>query len=129
VARLLPLVCVLAALAAACTGDGGGAGAGAGAGTKATGRYGGIHTEVCRAAAQADDGDLDAARRTFDDVHTGLHELAAAAEEDDRATAARLLEAKQRVEARLSATSLRELVAPVAEAVVATGGTAPDTCP
>jgi len=117
-----PLLLGLAAVLVlpACAGDGGG---------DATGRFGGLHAEVCRAAAQAEEGDLRAAQRTFDDVHVGLHDLAAAAEQEDRAVAARLLEAKQRVEADLGPEVLRDLVAPVAAAVEATAGTAPDTCP
>lgn len=103
--------------------------AGDGAPDRATGRFGAIHTEVCRAAAQAEDGDLTAARRTFEDVHQGLHELAAAAEEADRTAAAELLRAKQRVEGDLTEATLDGLVDPVAAAVEATGGTAPATCP
>ena len=94
-----------------------------------SGRFAGVHTEVCRALEAAEGGDLADARRTFDDVHVGLHDLAAAAGEDDRTASARLLEAKQEVEAALDVRSLRRLVAPVAEAVRVTGGTAPDTCP
>jgi hypothetical protein len=97
--------------------------------TKATGRYGAVHTELCKAKAEADAGDLASAKRTFDDVHAGIHELATATEEVDRAAAARLLEAKQRVEAGLTATSLAELLPAVAEAVDLTGGRAPDACP
>jgi uncharacterized protein (DUF4415 family) len=107
-------------LLAACGGEDGGA---------ATGRFGALHTEVCRAADQADAGEVSTAQATFDDVHVGLHDLAAAAEEQDRAVAARLLEAKQRVEVRLDADTLRALAVPVAQAVEATGGTAPDSCP
>jgi hypothetical protein len=94
----------------------------------ATGRYGGVHTELCKAKGQADGGDLPAAKRTFDDVHAAIHELATATEEVDRAAAARLLEAKQRVEADLTAQSLADLVPPVAEAVTLTGGSAPASC-
>lgn len=94
-----------------------------------SGRFAGVHSEVCAARASAADGDLETAQATFDDVHVGLHDLAAAAGEEDRAVAARLLEAKQRVEAGLDETSLAGLVAPTAEAVRATGGAAPDSCP
>ena len=95
----------------------------------ATGRFGALHTEVCAAADQAADGDTEAAQRTFADVHVGLHDLAAAVQEDDRALAARLLEAKQQVESGLSADTLEHLSGPVAAAVEATGGTAPASCP
>lgn len=96
---------------------------------EATGRFGGLHTAVCRAAREAEAGDVAAAQRTFDDVHVGLHDLAAAAGQEDRAVAARLLEAKQRVEAEPGAGALAALVAPVAVAVEVTGGAAPDDCP
>ena len=98
-------------------------------GATRSGRFAGVHAEVCAALASAAGGDLDAAETTFDDVHVGLHDLAAAAGEQDRAVAARLLEAKQRAEAGLDETSLAGLVGPTAEAVRATGGAAPDTCP
>jgi hypothetical protein len=114
----------VALVAGACGGSDGDAAA-----HGATGRFGAIHTEVCQAAAQAGDGDLTAARRRFDDVHQGLHDLAAAAEEADRTAAAELLRAKQRVEADLTKATLDGLVGPVADAVEATGGTAPATCP
>ena len=107
---------------AACGGGGGDDG------STATGRFGAVHTEVCRAAAQADSGERSTARTTFDDIHVGLPDLAAAAGEADRAVAARLLEAKQRVETRLAADTLEDLATPVAAAVEATGGTAPARC-
>ena len=122
--RLVPVVLALGL--GACTG--GGEPGGDADPTTATGRFGQVHTEVCRAAAQADGGDLSSARATFEDVHVGLHDLATAAGEADRAAAARLLEAKQRVETRLDADTLEALAAPVATAVEATGGTAPDSC-
>ena len=91
----------LAALAArslASCGGGGGAKAG-GEPTEATGRWGQVHTGICAAAAAAAKGDRKTAEQEYDDVHAALHELAAAVEREDRAAAARLLEAKQRVEA------------------------------
>jgi hypothetical protein len=115
---------VIVAVVAAC----GGGGAGDDAGAR-SGRFAGVHERVCVALAAAVDGDLDEARATFDDVHVGLHALATAAGERDRAVAARLLEAKQAAEAEVDEDSLAGLVAPVAEAVRATGGTAPDSCP
>lgn len=122
-ARAVPPALVLLVVAAGAGACGGGGGAG-----EVTGRFGGLHTAVCRAADEADDGDLEGAQGTFDDVHVGLHDLAATAEREDRSVAGRLLEAKQQVEAELSATNLRELVEPVADAIEVTGGTAPDSC-
>lgn len=104
------------------------AGCGGGGAGEATGRFAGLHAGVCRATDQAAQGELGAALRTFDDLHIGLHDLAAAAEQEDRAVAARLLEAKQEVEAELGAEVLRDLVAATAAAVEATGGTAPASC-
>lgn len=121
---VLTIVLLVPLVLAAC-----GDGSGGSASTTATGRFGALHTEVCRAADQARRGATASARRTFDDVHVGLHDLAAAAEQEDRAVAARLLEAKQRVEADLSPGTLGELVPTVAAAVEVTGGTAPDNCP
>lgn len=95
----------------------------------ATGRFGALYTAVCRAATQAGAGDLAGARRTFDDAHVGLHDLASAAGEGDRIAAGRLLEAKQRVETQLTAARLRALAGPVADAVEATGGSVPAPCP
>ncbi len=63
------------------------------------GRSNGLHLIVCEAADAADAGDEAGAKGSFEDAHAGLHELAAAAEEIDRTVAARLLEAKQAVEA------------------------------
>ena len=66
---------------------------------------------VCQAAEAADHGDATRARSVFfDRSHQPLHELAAAAQERDRAATARLLEAKQRVESGLEkgSTTLSE---------------------
>lgn len=54
---------------------------------------------ICEAMTRAKDGDLERAALVFD--HGPLHELAAELLETDRSVAARLLEAKQRVEATL----------------------------
>jgi hypothetical protein len=57
---------------------------------------------LCRAADFARSGDLFEARRTFlNRSHAFLHELAARGDEQTRPAVARLLEAKQRVEAAL----------------------------
>ena len=106
-----------------------GACGGSGDDAKATGRFGNVHTGVCEAVAEAEAGDLEAARRAFDDAHLGLHDLASAAGEADRSVEARLLQVKQRAEADLSEATLAPLVEPVAAAVEVTGGTAPETCP
>ena len=116
----------LASFLAGCGGDGDGGGDD---GATATGRFGALHTEVCRAVDQAAAGDTDEARRTFDDAHFGLHALVTAVEASDRRVAAELLEATQEVEAGLSEASLEDLAGPVAAAVEATGGTAPESCP
>ena len=115
---------VIIAVVTAC-----GGGADGDQGATRSGRFAGVHERVCVALAAAGDGDLEEARDVFDDVHVGLHALATAAGERDRAVAARLLEAKQVVEAEVDEETLAGLVAPVAEAVRVTGGSAPDTCP
>ena len=54
---------------------------------------------LCEALRYARRGDLPSARQIFhDQAHQPLHELAERATEQDRSVAARLLEAKQRVE-------------------------------
>jgi hypothetical protein len=111
-------------------GDGGGGGDSRRDSPKvATGRYGQVHTGICAAAKASAAGDDAAARDAFIDVHAGLHDLAAAAEPEDRAVAARLLEAKQRVEADGKTSDLEELADDVAAAIEVTGGTAPKRCP
>lgn len=95
-----------------------------------------VHDRLCAALTAADGGDLATARATFQDrVHGPLHDIAAAAAETDRAAAARLLEAKQRVEASLAtnadslAGDLAGLAPTVRAALVATGRPGPPTCP
>ena len=62
----------------------------------------GTQDGLCAAVRDADEGDVAGARTAFyARSHDGLHELAARATEIDPAAAARLLEAKQRVEALL----------------------------
>lgn len=83
----------LALLLAAC---GGGSSPGGGAGLA------GVADGVCQAAAQAGGGDVEQARATFyDRSHDGLHDVAGRLDSVDRTLAARLLEAKQRVESGL----------------------------
>lgn len=95
-----------------------------------------VHDRLCAALSAAVDGDLDASRGTFQDrVHGPLHGLAAAAVETDRAVSARLLEAKQRVEASLAANGdslaagLAALAPTVRAALVAAGEPEPAACP
>lgn len=97
---------------------------------------GSVHERLCRVVSAAAGGDLRAARNAFQDrVHGPLHDLAAAAAEADRSAAARLLEAKQRVEADLAtnadslAADLAALAPTVRAALVATGQPAPAACP
>jgi hypothetical protein len=97
--------------------------------TSATGRFGQIHQGVCAAAQFAESGDRKRAEEAFDDVHFGVHALVQAVEQQDRAAAARLLQAMERVERQGTTANLEALVEPVAESIELTGGTAPDTCP
>ena len=90
---------------------------------------------ICEAAESAprDTGD---AQDAFDRVHTDLHLLAAETEERDRAATARLLQAKQQVEADLRdgvdgdrlAIHLDALGVQLAEAVQATDLATVSTC-
>lgn len=68
--------------------------------------FGPARDGVCQAAEAARTGDARRARALFfDRSHQPLHELAAAAQERDRAATARLLEAKERVESGLEKES------------------------
>lgn len=65
--------------------------------------------------------DAEAARTIFfDRAHDPLHDIAAAAEEVDRPSAARLLEAKQAVEANLEAMRAPELASDLGRLIAAT---------
>jgi hypothetical protein len=67
-------------------------------------RFVALHDSLCRSVQQARSGDLVAARKTFlDNAHEGLHELATVG--SDRALVARMLEAKQLVEADVADAS------------------------
>lgn len=84
---------------------------------------------VCQALEEARAGRVEAARRAFvNRAHQPLHDLAAAAGERDREVAARLLEAKQRVEGDFEngddalVANLRELGAAADVALAAIGG-------
>ena len=96
-------------------------------------RFGDLYADVCASAAAAKAGDRDAAERKFvDDAHGPLHQLAAAAEARDRASAARLLEAKQRVEAAVETKApdleLEDLVSTTRRAVEAADRRDPGAC-
>lgn len=56
---------------------------------------------LCVASNAASEGDLEAARTTFDDVHTELHAYVAAVSDRDRQAAGEVLRAKERVESLL----------------------------
>lgn len=93
------------------------------------------YSGVCTAASLARGGDREGARRAFfNESHEPLHELATAAAERDRGAAARLLEAKERVESDLTGASrsladdLDSLAATTAAAMTASGETAPASC-
>lgn len=90
---------------------------------------------LCTTLHAALAGDLDAARATFD--HGPIHELADAAIDVDRATAARLLKAKEAIESDLADTTLaadavaddlRTLVEATIAALAATGQPTPELC-
>lgn len=91
---------------------------------------------ICEAAAAAAAGDGPSARFMFEQkAHSDLHSLATAAASTDRAAAARLLEAKQRVEAtvgaevQILATNLEGLIEPTRRAASVAGWPVPDPCP
>lgn len=96
------------------------------------------HTGLCAAIAAATNGDEEAAGVTFTDrVHGGLHDLASRVEERDRSVAARLLEAKERVEADLDQSvtaaaltaDLINLAPNVRAAIALLGDAMPEPCP
>ena len=94
------------------------------------------HDALCTALTAAAAGRVDEARAVFfDRAHNALHDTAADAERADRAASARLLEAKQRVEADAAsaptklAADLRALLPTVRAAIAATGEPTPAACP
>lgn len=96
--------------------------------------YAGLYQGLCVARASA--ARPTAARRAFfDRAHQPIHELAAVVAASDRATAGRLLEAKQSVERDLAAEAtalagdLDRLLAAASRAIVVTGQPAPQPCP
>lgn len=88
-----------------------------------------VHSALCDSLRAAEAGDSATAEVRFTDAHVGLHDLAAAVEAEDRSLAARLLEAKKKVEgAGAGPADRRVLTTIVAESIVVTGGAAPETC-
>lgn len=89
-------------------------------------RFDDAHRGVCE-AAEAAAGDVEAAEAIFfDRAHDSLHELAATLDDTDRVSAARLLEAKQDVEAELDGAVRREIVRDHLVALAAVTGDALD---
>ena len=94
-----------------------------------------VHVAICDALNEARAGDAAAASRIFtNQSHDGLHELAADSAEQDRAVAADLLEAKQKVEAALIgpapqlAADLERLEPTVRRALAITDSDPPSAC-
>lgn len=90
---------------------------------------------LCQAGKAANRGDVAGARAAFfDRSHQPLHELAAVAQERDRAAAARLLEGKERVESGLEkaaptlADDLDTLAVVTGRAMAVAGGRDPGPC-
>ena len=97
--------------------------------------YGPAHEALCAARRDVARGDVARARDRFHaDAHQPLHDLAAETAQADRPVAARLLEAKEAVEAGLGRASptladdLSRLASATRDAVAATGATAPPPC-
>lgn len=82
----------------------------------------GVVEALCEAQDEAARDPEEARTVFFDRAHDSLHDIAAAAEEVDRASAARLLEAKQAVEADLEATAAPELASDLGRLIGATRG-------
>ena len=80
---------------------------------------GGIVAALCEARDEVVRDAAEAGAIFLDRAHDGLHELARAVEEIDRPTAARLLEAKQAVEAGLEPQSSSASLAEDLEALIA----------
>lgn len=88
-----------------------------------------VHSALCDSLRAAEAGDSATAEARFTDAHGGLHDLAAAVQDEDRALAARLLEAKEKVEAAdAGPQDRRVLVTIVAESIEAAGGAPPGRC-
>lgn len=86
---------------------------------------------MCDASEAAGAGRVGDAKATFEDNHTALHELAAKTADTDRAQAAALLRAKEKVEADLRRSTPKELssdLEALAAAVAKASGGDPPTC-
>lgn len=124
------IVAVAAAIGAVAGGSDGGS-------APATGpSFAAARDGLCQAGDAAGHGDAAGARAVFfDRSHQPLHELAAAAQERDRASAARLLEAKERVESGLDkgsptlADDLDALAVATGRAMAVAGSRDPGPCP
>lgn len=80
----------------------------------------GVVDALCEASDEAA-ADPESARGIFfDRAHDPLHDIAAAAEDVDRSSAARLLEAKQAVEANLEAMAAPGLASDLERLITAT---------
>lgn len=106
------------------------------ASTEEGGRYATAYAGLCQSHESAVAGEIDDAARLFHDTaHEPLHELSAEAEQRDRSAAARLLEAKAKVEAAFErddkgvARQLAALLRVASEAITVAGEETPDPCP
>jgi len=99
-----------------------------------SGPYAGMYAALCEVASEVRSGDTERARaRFFDDAHQDLHSLADEAAQSDRPAAARLLEAKERVEAGFAGVGpdsddVEELIAATRTAVGVVGDRVPEPC-
>lgn len=119
---------VLVLSAAACGPDASSTSAG-----ERAGPYESLYQALCVTRARAPQPDA-AGEIFFDRVDQPIHELAAVAAQEDRAAAARLLEAKQVVESAIAgdggglADGLDRLLDATRRAIVATGQPEPQPC-
>jgi len=104
-------------------------------GESGAGSFASARAAVCQSADAIRQGDARRARALFfDGAHEPLHELAAATQDRDRGAAARLLEAKERVETGLGdagptlAEDLDSLAVTTGRAMAAAGATDPGPC-
>ncbi len=99
-----------------------------------SGPYARMYAALCEVASDVRSGDTETARaRFFDDAHQDLHSLADEAAQSDRPAAARLLEAKERVEAGFASMEpesgdVEELIAATRTAVGVVGDRVPEPC-
>lgn len=103
--------------------------------TEEGGRYGPAYTGLCQSHESAFAGEIDDAGRLFyDTAHEPLHELSARVAKRDRTAAARVLEAKAKVESALEredqdvARPLAELLRVSREAITIAGEDTPAPC-